>query len=285
MKKILAFFAIALLLLDGCVTSPKGTPTQPIVNKFGNPESPQKALVIGNANYQYRQLVNPTNDANDVAGVLEEMGFYVLVATNINLKDMKKLIASFNKTLTGSDVALFYFSGHGAGLETDGKNADGKNYLFPTDNKNIGGDLNVSNRAIRTDMILKAMKNGNRDGVNILILDACRDEKPPYEGSSRTRARGMIKTSSVNGTVQAYATAFGKIASDNPKEDNGLYTKYLLKTLRIAKVKPIGIEQILIKVSQLVSKASNGMQNPDHDYAVDGGKLCLGFKDCREAIQ
>jgi hypothetical protein len=280
MKKIMAFFVMVLLLFGGCQIRPIDISTPSSVKEFGNnPNSSQKALVIGNADYGYRPLANPTNDAKDVANVLEKMGFYGLVATNLNFDGMKKAITDFKGTLTGKDVALFYFAGHGVGIDVDGKN-----YLFPTDNKNVAGELDVSNRAIHTDRILTVMKTANRDGINIIILDACRDKKPPYEGSSRNRARGWVLPSSVNGTVQAYATAYGEVALDNLRERNGLYTKYLLKALEIAKSKPMGIEYILIQVGKSVNKNSYGKQNPDYDYAIDGGKVCLGFKECRQPI-
>ena len=282
MKKILAIFAIVLLLIGGCTIKPIiSTPSS--VKEFGNIDSPQKALVIGNSKYEYGPLVNPTNDANEVAEILKEMNFYVVKATNLDLDEMTEVIGEFEKNLaksrTGSDVALFYFSGHGAGID-----ADGKNYLFPINNGNSEEETAVSGRAIHTDTILTAMKTVNRSGVNLMFLDACRDQ--PYIGSSKSRFRGGMypPKSSVIGTVQAYATAFGRTASDNRKGRNSLYTKYLLKILQVAKDTPVGIEDILMKVKELVKKDSKGKQAPSHIYSINGGKVCLGFKDCKQPI-
>jgi uncharacterized caspase-like protein len=291
MRKILAFFATVLLLFSGCTIppvdggiSPKQLTTQPIVEKLGvvkklgNIDSPQKALVIGNSEYESGKLVNPTNDANDITEILKEMNFYVVKATNLKLDRMNKVIKEFKETLVkyraGTDVALFYFSGHGAGIDVDGNN-----YLFPINN-NIDAKTAQRGGAIYSDEILKDMKDINRSGVNLMILDACRNEFPPYIDSTKSRFRGGMypPKSSPNGTAQSYATAFGQTASDNRKEDNSLYTKYLLETLKIAKNQPIDFEEVLMRTRELVSN-ENSNQIPEYIYKVTG-QVCLGFKEC-----
>ena len=265
MKKILAFFAIVLLLFSGCTipppsgsTSSQQSTTQAIVEKvverLGYIDSSQKALVIGNSEYESGKLVNPTNDANDIAEILNEMNFYVIKATNLKVDGMNEVIKEFKETLIKyrleTDVALFYFSGHGAGIDVDGNN-----YLFSINN-NIDAEIAQGGGANHSDEILTDMKDINRNGVNLMIIDACRNQFSPYIGSYKSRFRGGMypPKSSPNGTAQSYATAFGETASDNIKEDNSLYTKYLLETLKIAKNKPIDFEEVLMKTRELVSR-------------------------------
>src|SRR4051812_37237646 len=65
--------------------------------------------------------------------------------------------------------------------------------------------------------------------LSILILDACRDN--PYRGM-RALSKGLAPMHTDEGSFIAFATAPGRTASDNSAESNGLFTKYLLETLK-----------------------------------------------------
>src|SRR5260370_39834059 len=81
------------------------------------------ALVIGNGAYlQVAQLGNATNDADDVAEKLAARGFTVIKRTDCSHKAMDYALKNFRVSLTNSDVALFFFAGHGMQI-------DGENYL------------------------------------------------------------------------------------------------------------------------------------------------------------
>ena len=77
--------------------------------------APRAALVIGNADYSFGELRNPKNDAEAMAKALEEAGFDVTVATDVDQASMAKAVDAFGAKLKANDgVGLFYFSGHGA---------------------------------------------------------------------------------------------------------------------------------------------------------------------------
>ncbi|TXT41835.1 MAG: peptidase C14 caspase catalytic subunit p20 [Spirochaetes bacterium] len=84
-------------------------------------QSPRYALVIGNSAYAVGPLRNPVNDATDMAGALQKMGFSVALGLDASKKTMYQLIEQFGKDLRGAEIALFYYSGHGV-------QAEGQNY-------------------------------------------------------------------------------------------------------------------------------------------------------------
>src|SRR5262245_12110670 len=84
------------------------------------------ALVIGNAAYKESPLLNPVNDARDMAQLLKELGFEVIYKQNASQAEMKSAIRDFGNNISKGDVALFYFAGHGAQVS-------GENYLIPVD--------------------------------------------------------------------------------------------------------------------------------------------------------
>ena len=72
------------------------------------------ALVIGNAAYKRQPLVNPIHDAQDMKAALERVGFTVTYGADLSYQKMESQIADFTKSLRNGDIALFYYSGHGA---------------------------------------------------------------------------------------------------------------------------------------------------------------------------
>ncbi|NAT15516.1 hypothetical protein CU663_04135 [Pseudomonas syringae pv. actinidifoliorum] len=86
------------------------------------------ALVIGNAAYPEKPLVNPCNDAEDIASVLRQFGFEVLNCKDATHKAMMEALRDFREELYEADLGLFFFAGHGLQI-------DGKNYLLATDTR------------------------------------------------------------------------------------------------------------------------------------------------------
>ncbi len=81
------------------------------------------ALVIGNSAYQHTaELHNPKNDAADMAVALRRLGFEVLDGRDLDKRGMERLIRQFGLKLSGADLALFFYAGHGVQL-------GGQNYL------------------------------------------------------------------------------------------------------------------------------------------------------------
>jgi uncharacterized caspase-like protein len=85
------------------------------------------ALVIGNSKYKNTpSLVNPENDATDVAEALRVVGFQVTLKLDAEKRQMDQAVAQFAREASDSDAALFYYAGHGMQFE-------GHNYVMPVD--------------------------------------------------------------------------------------------------------------------------------------------------------
>lgn len=219
------------------------------------------ALVIGNAKYKDAPLKNPVNDAQDMKAALEKAGFTVIYAENADIDKMDEVREKFVKALTEDSLGLFYYSGHGV-------QADGVNYLLPI-NAKITSKADLKRRAYDVGYFLDEMEDA-KNAVNIVILDACRNN--PYKGV-RSVSGGLSNTDapkSAEGSLIAYATAPNDVADDNQKGRNGLYTKYLKDYL----FQPgLSVEAALKKVRQAVVK-----ENPDQVPWENNsliGEVCL----------
>jgi len=82
------------------------------------------ALVIGNSAYENAQLKNPVNDANDIAAALTDLGFEVVLGTNLNRDEIKQKVEEFSPMIKKADIGFFYFAGHGLQY-------NGENFLVP----------------------------------------------------------------------------------------------------------------------------------------------------------
>jgi len=178
------------------------------------------ALVIGNAAYPTSSLKNPVNDARAMAQALRELGFEVLARENVSQKDMRRAVIEFGDRLRNGGVGLFYYAGHGLQVA-------GRNYMVPVD-ATIKSESEVEVESVDVASVLARMETA-RNRLNIVVLDACRDN--PFGRSFRSAARGLAAIDAPSGTLIAYATAPGKLARDG-EGANGLYTAELLRAIR-----------------------------------------------------
>ncbi len=206
------------------------------------------ALVIGNSSYETAPLVNPVNDATDMAAALRNLGFTVILKKNANLEMMEEAIEDFGSRLKKGGVGLFYYAGHGIQVY-------GSNYLIPVGTK-IKKESDMKYRAVDTGRILDEMDNAG-NGMNIVILDACRDN--PFGRSFRSAGRGLsIIATAPRGTMITYSTSPGNVAADG-KGRNSPYTESLLKHMTTP---GLPIEQVFKQVRQDLSQKTRGQQIP-----------------------
>lgn len=182
------------------------------------------ALVIGNAAYGgNNKLNNPVNDAQDMAAVLRQVGFEVMESYDANLEQMEKSIRTFGQKLrVGGGVGLFYFSGHGVQYESE-------NYLIPIgaiEAIMAAGHLRL--KAEPASYVLAVMEEARND-LNVVILDACRDN--PFKGLFRgSSSEGLLPLTAPSGSLIAYSTRPSKKALDGSGR-NSPYVKYLKQEL------------------------------------------------------
>lgn len=205
------------------------------------------ALVIGNSNYKFSPLTNPSNDATDIAKTLERLGFTVMLNINATRKMMEESIRAFSKKLRADTVGLFYFAGHGIQV-------DGRNYFIPID-VTLESKADLKYSTIIADWVLAKMKDV-QNGLNIIIVDACRDN--PLPRKFRSSNRGLTKMDAPLGSFLAFSTAPGSVAVDGTGR-NGLYTSKLLKHMITPGLK---IEEMFKLVRKDVVEASKEKQIP-----------------------
>jgi len=215
------------------------------------------ALVVGNANYKVRPLKNPRNDADDVSRSLKLTGFEVIDLRDATLPQMRTAVRQFGDRLINNDVGLVYYSGHGVEVK-------GRNYFIPV-NADIQREDEIADQGLDVSLILEKMSTAGK-GVNILIVDACRDD--PFGRSFRSSSRGLAQMDAPRGTIIAYATSPGKVASDgDPRERNSPYTKHLVKAMQSPN-KPI--EQVFKEVRRAVQDETKNQQTPWENTSLSG---------------
>jgi len=218
-------------------------------------ESSRVALVIGNSAYKSSSLVNPVNDATDMADALRECGFTVTKRTNVSRSQMRDAIREFGATLNPKTVGLFYYAGHAVQF-------DGENFLVP-----VGADAReadeVPDECVLVSSVLRKMiSRGNH--MNIIILDACRDN--PYRSLWRSEARGLRKMDAPIGSIIAYATGPGSVAADG-RGRNGIYTGSLLKHIATP---GLSVEHLFKRVRRDVIAATGRQQVPWESSSLTG---------------
>jgi hypothetical protein len=215
------------------------------------------ALVIGNADYLFGTLANPVNDVRSMDDILRKVGFEVLKYENLNQKDLKKAIDVFGSRLSGYDVGLFYYAGHGI-------QANGFNYLIPVDAQ-LTSYEDIDYDCVRADRILGKMEFAATK-VNIIILDACRNNPFERQWSRAASGKGLAFMDAPSGSLIAYATSPGRTAADGAGK-NGLYTSVLLKFMQ---QKGLQIEEIFKNVRREVEEQSGGSQIPWESTSLKG---------------
>ncbi len=212
------------------------------------PSHKRIALVIGNGVYASAPtLKNPPNDARDMAATLTALGFDVSSGVNVGQREMKRLIREFGQKLKGGGSGLFYYAGHGV-------QSKGRNYLIPIDAE-IQSEAEVEDSGVDVGLVLNYMDEA-QNGLNIVILDACRNN--PFGRSFRSAAEGLAQVDAPTGTLIAYATAPGRVASDGTGQ-NGLYTSELLKQMRVPSV---SVTDMFMRVRAEVMKQTGNKQVP-----------------------
>ncbi len=210
------------------------------------------ALVVGNADYVRAPLVNPVNDAADLAAALRRLGFEVLERRNRNADDLRRDLAEFQDKLGPGAVGLFYFAGHGMQA-----GRGGKNYLLPV-GMDYRRERDVELFGLDAGTVLARMEESGAS-LNIVILDACRDSPLPPEGRT-TVSRGLGRMEAPSGSLVAFATAPGSTADENRAGRNGLYTQYLLRAIEAPGLR---LEDVFQQVRRDVERASNRRQSPE----------------------
>jgi hypothetical protein len=168
---------------------------------------------------------------------------------------MQDRLLEFIERIEDGATAMVYYAGHGI-------QANGRNYLLPVD-ASFRSEQTLRFEALEVGDILEELeRSGSR--MNLIVLDACRNN--PFERSYRGGTRGLAVMDAARGTLIAYATAPGAVASDG-SGDNGLYTQEFLNALSMPGLK---VEEVFKQVRIEVAEASNGEQIPWDSSSLTG---------------
>lgn len=258
---------LGALSFADCSQSPapkveKDLQTRPIADS----RNKRVALVMGNAAYKtVSALKNPVRDADAISNALKINGFEVLEGTDLTHTQMVNLIYDFGKRLEKGGTALFFYSGHGV-------QSHDFNYLIPIDAR-IEAEHHLETNAIDVRRILGEME-GHQSQLNIVMLDACRDN--PFKSFARSANRGLIQMSSPSGTLISYATAPGNVAQDG----DGLNSPYTIAFLKQLNTDCLELGQHFRKMREQVSDATQKQQIPWESSSVMGE---FYFKACPQA--
>lgn len=219
------------------------------------------ALVIGNAAYKSAPLTNPGNDASDVAATLRSMGFETILVQDATLAQMRGATREFADTAASSEVALIFYAGHGI-------EAKGRNYVIPV-NADIKHEYELEEQAYDASRwleMLEGLQTRSRQRVNIVILDACRNNE--FARSWRSSNQGLARMDAPTGTFVAFSTAPGRVALDGAKgQRNSPFTKNLLRAIQTPDVP---IELMFKEVRRLVVDETKSAQVPWENSSLVG---------------
>jgi uncharacterized caspase-like protein len=215
------------------------------------------AFVVGNGAYKnVAQLPNPPIDAKAMASTLRNVGFEVIEGSNLTRDQMTEKLLDFGRKAQGSDVAVFYYAGHGIAVS-------GSNYLLPVD-ADIKSEMDVKlGAAINIDLTLDQTMGDAK--VKLVFLDACRDNPfaAKIKSNSATRSvnvqSGLAEMKSGEGTLIAFATGPGQTALDGQEGNNSPFTRALIDNI----TKPgVEIQQAMTSVRAQVNEETHKGQLP-----------------------
>ena len=248
----------AALCLAGGPLSAQDASRNLVLQQAARPAAAQEqrvALVIGNNAYKDAPLTNPVNDARAIADALRASGFAVTLRTDITHRDFLVALREFGDALRKGGVGVFYFAGHGMQIK-------GRNYLVPA-GATIEREDEVAYAAVDAQAVLDKMEAAGNT-TNLMILDACRNN--PFARSFRSSVQGLAQMDAPVGTLVAFATSPGSVASDGTGQ-NGLYTQHLLKAMRQPGIK---VEDVFKQTRAAVRRDSQGKQIPWESTSMEG---------------
>ena len=215
------------------------------------------ALVIGNSSYQGNaSLKNPSSDAELMAETLQQLGFELAggkAHTDLSRDEMKKVIIDFEEMiLDRSHIGLFYYAGHGIEYK-------GENYLIPVDMEFTKAKYLEVN-AVSLKRITLTMNNNNKSNhLNIMILDACRNNPfPSTERGIYLNSGTKLNNISPKGTIIIYSTRPGEKAQDGDA-DHSPFTQSLTKHMLTPN---LVLEDVLRATVKDVERLTGGLQTP-----------------------
>jgi uncharacterized caspase-like protein len=138
-----------------------------------------------------------------------------------------------------------------------------RNFLIPVDAE-IRSEDEIPIAGVDIGFLLGRMATA-RSRINIVILDACRNN--PFAGKGGHRAQGLAQMDAPVGTLLAYATAPGKLAADGGGGANSLYATHLARQLLVP---GLPVELVFKRVREAVVRETGELQVPWEMSSLQG---------------
>jgi tetratricopeptide (TPR) repeat protein len=220
------------------------------------------ALVLGNGAYQkIETLSNPVNDATDIAARLRQIGYQVELQTNLRNADMGRVIDTYIRRLSShsSNEGFFWYAGHGVQI-------NGENYLLPVDVE-PEDDVAVKYSSFPLNRLLESFEITARNKVNIVVLDACRNN--PFRnmpGGRRSLSRGLTVVENLPPDLFVlYSTAAGDVAADGERgKRNSPFAEAFMKHLD----SPDDFSVVIRRITRDTLELTGNRQRPYHDGSI-----------------
>jgi len=224
-------------------------------------QNPRHALVIGNAGYRHvENLPNTANDASDIAQKLSGMGYSVDLHLNADLVSMNRAISAWIRQLSASQSSegFFWYAGHGIQIA-------GENYLLPVD-INADDEAALVYGSYPLGRLLLSLEQTARNKLNVVVLDACRDN--PFRnlpGSTRSLSRGFSTIEQPPQDIFVmFSTAPGTTASDGTGSRNSPFTEAFLRYMDSAEILPV----MAGLVTRETMRLTDGRQRPYQNGSI-----------------
>jgi len=227
------------------------------------------ALVVGNDAYTNLPVLRKSaNDAAAVAATLEEMGFQVLLGSNLTRRETNRKLADFEAEIAPGDQAFFFFAGHGVALGAE-------NYIMPTDmpKPGAGEESLVQDEAHAVSaLIVRVQARGA--AATFFVLDACRDNPFAATGvRSIGTSRGLTRVEAPTGVFVLFSAGIGQAAldrlSDADDDPNSVFTRKLVPLLKTPGLSHVAIaKRLQEEVSALAGTVRHSQQPAYYDQIV-----------------
>ncbi|WP_346909202.1 NADase-type glycan-binding domain-containing protein [uncultured Roseibium sp.] len=216
------------------------------------------ALVVGNGAYRYAsELPNPPNDAALMGRTLADLGFDVIQVIDGDQRALLNALTQFGRAAQNADIALVFYAGHGVQV-------GGRNWLLPID-VHVEASTDLPGQAVRAEDLLEIMDaSGAR--LKLVFLDACRNNPLP-RSLTRGTTRGLARLDAgTAGTMIAFATAPGDVASDG----TGANSPFTTALARYIRQPGLEVRQMMGKVREAVYDETGKRQLPWVNEALIG---------------
>ncbi|WP_435259234.1 caspase family protein [Thioclava sp. FR2] len=236
------------------------------------------ALVIGNDSYSsLPRLGKARNDANAISATLTGLGFSVSLVEDADRRGMTRALSNLASSITPGDEVVFYYAGHGVEVS-------GRNFLLPTDAPaaNPGDEAFLTAESVAVDDVLFTLQSrGAR--VTVLILDACRDNPFPKQGTrSAGGVRGLAPIVAPEGAFILFSAGTGQSALDalgpSDTNPNSVFTRALIPLLQAPGLPLQQIARSLKAEVESTAQTVNHKQRPAYydeltgDFVLNAGQ-------------